>query len=139
MSPRAAVASETSALFMQWIVRARVSGCRLRRLTFELTGPEQWGGICASVFASANSGTLCRVRLSEWLGVICLGGGVEMIITEAMILAGGAELSRLLFSYDVVGGWDDDVVLPAVFLAMLAVAPEVESESAQAIVKVPGQ
>ena len=62
-----------------------------------------------------------------------------MIITEAMILAGGAELSRLLFSYDVVGGWDDDVVLPAVFLAMLAVAPEVESESAQAIVKVPGQ
>ena len=36
-------------------------------LTFELTGPEQGDGICASVFASANSGTLCRVRLSEWL------------------------------------------------------------------------
>ena len=36
-------------------------------LTFELTGPEQWGGICASVFAGTNAGTLCRVRLSEWL------------------------------------------------------------------------
>ena len=38
-------------------------------LTFELTGPEQGDGICARVFASANSGTLCRVRFSEWLGL----------------------------------------------------------------------
>ena len=37
-------------------------------LTFELTGPEQGGGICASVFACTNTGTLCRVRLSDVLG-----------------------------------------------------------------------
>ena len=38
-------------------------------LTFELTGPEQRDGICASVFAGTNAGTLCRVRLSDLLGV----------------------------------------------------------------------
>ena len=40
-----------------------------RRLTSKLTGPEQRDGICASVFASANTGTLCRVRLSDLLGL----------------------------------------------------------------------
>ena len=53
-------------------VNAHTGDCRtgvtFGRLTFELTGPEQWDGICASVFASANAGTLCRVRLSDLLG-----------------------------------------------------------------------
>ena len=38
-------------------------------LTSKLTGPEQRGGICASVFAGTNAGTLCRVRLSDLLGI----------------------------------------------------------------------
>ena len=41
----------------------------LRRLTSKLTGPEQRDGICASVFAGTNAGTLCRVRLSDMLGL----------------------------------------------------------------------
>ena len=36
--------------------------------TSKLTGPEQRDGICASVFAGTNAGTLCRVRLSALLG-----------------------------------------------------------------------
>ena len=39
------------------------------RPTSKLTGPEQRDGICASVFAGTNAGTLCRVRLSDLLGV----------------------------------------------------------------------
>ena len=54
-------------LVLVFTVMGRGNAC-LRGLTFELTGPEQWDGICASVFAGTNSGTLCRVRLSEWLG-----------------------------------------------------------------------
>ena len=55
----------------------------------------------------------------------------ETLVTEEMISAGGAVLSSLLFSYDVIGGWPDDEVLPDVFLAMLAAAPEYRSGSAQ--------
>jgi len=42
-------------------------------VTSKLTGPEQRDGICASVFASTNAGTLCRVRLSDRLGVTLVG------------------------------------------------------------------
>ena len=43
-------------------------------LTFELTGTEQGDGICASVFACTNAGTLCRVRLSDLLDSAVLTG-----------------------------------------------------------------
>ena len=56
----------------------------------------------------------------------CIG---QNMVTEEMILVGGALLSRLLYSYDVVGGWDDDEILPDVFRAMLSVAPEVQHET----------
>ena len=53
-------------------------------LTFELTGPEQGDGICARVFAGTNSGTLCRVRLSEGLGVSALVRGVVASVRSTL-------------------------------------------------------
>ena len=52
-------------------------------LTSKLTGPEQRDGICASVFACTNAGTLCRVRLSDLLGlteVLCDDFAVKFTI-----------------------------------------------------------
>ena len=49
----------------------------LRGLTSKLTGPEQGDGICASVFACTNAGTLCRVRLSDLLGLARFRRGCE--------------------------------------------------------------
>ena len=53
----------------------------------------------------------------------------QYIVTDEMIRVGGELLSRLLFSYEVVGGWPDEEVLPDVFRAMLSVAPEVLHET----------
>ena len=55
-------------------------------LTSKLTGPEQWDGICASVFASANTGTLCRVRLSDLLGV-----DIYVLLLSRVNLAGNMQ------------------------------------------------
>ena len=55
----------------------------------------------------------------------------ETLVTEEMLLVGGVLLSSLLSSFDVIGGWSDDEVLPDVFRAMLAAAPECRSGSAQ--------
>ena len=55
----------------------------------------------------------------------------EELVTEEMLLIGGALLSRRLSSFDVIGGWSDEEVLPDVFRAMLAAAPECRSGSAQ--------
>ena len=58
------------------------------------------------------------------------------IVTDEMTSVGGALLSRLLSSYDVVGGWPAEEVLPDVFLAMLAVAPEVLHETSPIVLEV---
>ena len=57
----------------------------------------------------------------------------ENTVTEEMIIVGGALISRLLSSYDVVGGWDADEVLPDVFRAMISVAPEVQHEKSPTV------
>jgi hypothetical protein len=47
-------------------------------VTSKLTGPEQRDGICASVFASANAGTLCRVRVESRCGAVAVGFGLSV-------------------------------------------------------------
>ena len=48
----------------------------------------------------------------------------EYTVTDEMIRAGSAVLTRLLGAYDVDGSWSDDDVLPDVFRAMVLAAPE---------------
>ena len=58
------------------------------------------------------------------------------IVTDEMLRIGAALLSRLLSSYEVVGGWPAEEVLPDVFLAMLSVAPEVLHETSPIVPEV---
>ena len=73
--------------------------------------------------------SLLGIPSMEGLGVTAEEAIMKTIdpdnISEAMIRAGGEVLAKLLYSYDVIGGWPDDEVLPDVFRAMISVAPEV--------------
>ena len=76
---------------------------------------------------STEAGQPLGLGSSEGLGVTGCEERMKCIdpdmVTDEMIAVGGALLSRLLYSYDVVGGWPDDEVLPDVFRAMLSAAP----------------
>ena len=74
-------------------------------LTSKLTGPKQRDGICASVFACTNTGTLCRVRLSDLLGVTYQRLQTTRIKEEALVLVNFPSFAALALVSDWIGNY----------------------------------